>query len=141
MSKTSKIYQLMTTNFIFSTLNETSLRKNTKNEDFKMGQVGLKNISKKIEDLEKEIVEKRKLNTERKADKNRIEMNILDINSKKEGLAKEIFEFNDKKGKFQNSLNNFINEESMQKKLTFAYSDVMKNLMAVQAKDYAAEVF
>lgn len=130
----------MITNLIFSTLTEISLRNNTKNEDIKMGHIGLKNISKKIEELEKEIVEKKKLNSERKTEKSRIDKNILDINSKKEGLAKEIFSLNDKKGKFQNTLNNFMNEESIQKKLTFAYSDVMKNLLAVQAKDYAAEV-
>lgn len=119
---------------------QTKMKKKGTDEDMKILSPSLKSMARKIEDLEKEIMELRKYIEERKIETEKVDKNITEIKLKRGYLLEEINELTNKSIKLNQNLNGYLNEENIQKKLINTFVESVKTISNLQTKDYVSEV-
>lgn len=119
---------------------KTKMKKKGTEDDMKVISPCIKAMNKKMEDLEKEIVELKKYIEERKIETEKVNRNIEEIKIKRAFLIEEITDLTARYNKLTQNLNGFLNEESIFKKLSTNYTESVKTITNLQIKDYVQDV-
>jgi len=102
--------------------------------------IGMKKIKKKLNEIDGEIMDMKKLNEHRQNEIEKIKQHVVDLELKMANLRKEIAEIRQEHDLLIQDLKGFQSEEETLKKLHEIYKEVTNTIITFNNKDYPEEI-